>query len=314
MSIRARHRGYVLIIALGLLVLASAALVNVGRAAIDHALAARQAQDELQRRWAVASCRNLLLASAEQLIAREEFRRRQPAPSHAMKFQLGALAMDVIVADEQAKANVNTLLEHANASQAQTRLRDALTGSGLSAKIHLRPLVPRPAPTSASQPTTDAAPAPVTQLIEGFGQVFDDVSASELLTARTAPSRLLTCWGGGLMNYRRATPAALKLALTDLLTAPELAKFVEARDTEWNQQTRTASRAATAPATQESSAAQRLLAQAGIDSSRTLPLTDTSTCYSVTIVVHDARRQWHYLFVRDTSPAAGGTTDRSFVW
>src|SRR4051812_47367544 len=106
MARRVRHRGYVLVLALGLLVLASTLLVGVGRAAVKHALAAKEAQDELQRRWAVETCRAVLLPSVEQMLERQETLRKQPAVTWSSRVKLGSVTLDCLAADEQAKVNV----------------------------------------------------------------------------------------------------------------------------------------------------------------------------------------------------------------
>src|SRR5688572_16761712 len=117
MARQMRHRGYVLIVTLGVLVLAATVMVGVGRAAIAHALAARQAQDDLQRRWAIASCRAIVLPFAEQLLVDQEHKQQRPVPVHRAQIHLGNVALDLTLADEQAKANVNWLLNASDASK-----------------------------------------------------------------------------------------------------------------------------------------------------------------------------------------------------
>jgi type II secretory pathway component PulK len=312
-----RHRGYVLILTMGLLVLASTLLVGVGRASVNHALAARTAADELQRRWAIASCRTLVLPTIEQILRTQETQRKQPTASARTTIRLGGLALELTVADEQAKANVNQLLVRENISDAQTRLREALVGSGVAAKVRLRPLfAAEGAPTTG--PTTAAATTqPARQLIGGFGQVFDDLPPDLLLGGRNAPAQSLTCWGGGKINIRRAPVAALTLALDGQLSGAEMTQLLEARDAYWTEQARAKSTPSTLPTTapattQAATLVDRLLAQANIDPQRGLPLTDTSMSHSLWIVASDGRRQWQYLMVLDHSDEK--TIVRSFVW
>src|SRR5947207_2859332 len=96
-------RGYVLVMALVLLALAATLMTGIARAAITHASEARQAQDELQRRWGSASCRNVALPYAEKILAGLEIRRRRPVPVHRTSIRLGNQIFDLILSDEQAK-------------------------------------------------------------------------------------------------------------------------------------------------------------------------------------------------------------------
>ena len=117
-----RH-GYVLVTTLVLLMLAATLLVGIGRASVRQAVRARVAQDELQRRWGTASCREAVLPYAEGLLRAEEGRRRGPVPSLRRRVTLGGQAFDLVVADEQAKANVNVLLVEFGREAAEDAIR-----------------------------------------------------------------------------------------------------------------------------------------------------------------------------------------------
>src|SRR5438874_6965539 len=160
MSIRRQHRGYVLVVTLALLVLCATLTAATARMAMRRALAARLAESELQHRWGMASCRAALLPHAEQILTAAELRLHRPhrpLAVYSTRVQLGRQRFDLILGDEQAKANVNALLERDGRENAQTRLRQALSGTGLAAKLLLRP---DPAiSVAATQPTT--APANV---------------------------------------------------------------------------------------------------------------------------------------------------------
>src|SRR3982750_969566 len=108
-----RRGGYVLILTLALLVLAATLMVAVARAAGDHAMLARQEQAGLQRRWGAVSCRAALLPSADQILVRAELQAHRPVPIHRARLQLGAQTFDVAIGDEQAKTNVNALIQAA---------------------------------------------------------------------------------------------------------------------------------------------------------------------------------------------------------
>ena len=108
------RRGYVLVMTLGLLMLAATLLVTIGRASTARVLAARIEQRELQRRWAVVSCRNAVLPFAGDILARQEALQNRPVPGYRATITLGDQRYALLVSDEQAKANVNLLLERSD--------------------------------------------------------------------------------------------------------------------------------------------------------------------------------------------------------
>src|SRR5437868_13748710 len=102
---------FVLVAVLGLLVLSATLLVAVSRAAPRSALAARSAEEALQRRWGAVTCRNAVLPYADQMLTALEQERRRPTAKFETSIRLGNMTFDLVVADEQAKANVNTMLQ-----------------------------------------------------------------------------------------------------------------------------------------------------------------------------------------------------------
>src|SRR5438132_9549097 len=119
-----QHRGYVLVMTLAALVLAATVTTTLALAAIDHTREARHACDELQRRWGVISCRQAILPNAEHLLAYREAQFHQPTPSLGTSVRLGRFSFALVIADEQAKANVNTVIAAApDRSMAEDRIR-----------------------------------------------------------------------------------------------------------------------------------------------------------------------------------------------
>ena len=69
---QAQPRGYVLVLTLAVLMLASSLLVGIARVSLEHATEARRVQNELQRRWAMASVRTAILPFAEKILTHQE--------------------------------------------------------------------------------------------------------------------------------------------------------------------------------------------------------------------------------------------------
>lgn len=292
---------------LALLVISATLLVAVSRAAGRSALAARGACEELQRRWGVASCRKAVLPYAEQILSALEQERHRPAPNFAVSVQLGSQTFEMILADEQAKANVNAILESANVSRSETRIRQGLAGFGLANRIKLRPTlggvieIPEPV-ESTTQPAPATQPVkPLTLRVDGWGQVFDGVGPGQLLGpmpgAKGAAFDLLTCWGNGAINVRRTTEAALGLAAGTSVTRVQIGRLLEARDALYAKRT-SDNFSGESPADKFKDAMVKT-AGASLAGKGNLGLTEGSKCHSLWIISRTGRRDGYDLFVSD---------------
>jgi hypothetical protein len=275
---RASRRGYVLVVALALLVLAATVMVGISRAAIRHASAAREVQADLQRRYGSISIRGAVLPRAESILANAEVRSGQPVPSLRGQIQLGSCRFEIIISDEQAKANLNRVLEGSGVQSVETRLREAMSGTGLGRAVHVR--------TAPGRPLT------------GIGQVLDltDVSSSQLLDGNrygAAPLALVTLWGDGRINLRRASNASARLALAPPLSTIEVERLLAGAIAKRAPQPGEA----TDPLT-------RLLAEVNVQGSvqgQSIGLTLGSTCHSICVISNDGRRPWSELEILDQS-------------
>ena len=264
-----RHRGYVLVMTLAALVLAATVMTTLALAAIDHTREARRAADDLQRRWGVISVRQAILPNAEHILAYHEARFHQPTPSLGTSLRLGRYNFALVIADEQAKANVNAVLTAApDRSLAEDRIRRALASSGISTNVRLRPAI---------------ASVATTQPISGLGQVIDAGNPARL----GALCNLITCWGDGRINVSRASASAIALAAPTLLQT-DIQRLLKSR-----------SDPATLAQVQPGDALEQFLTAAHVDPGHASGLTLTSTCRSVWIITDDGRRVWYDLAVRD---------------
>ena len=306
-----RRSGYVLVLTLGVLVLAATLMVSAGRAAILRAAEARREAEDLQRKWAWLSARDAMLPRAEALLAGVEARTRRVTAEHAETVAIGGLVVEIRLADEQAKANVNWLIDRGGRAAAESRLRSVLAGTGLVNQVRLTPALDPPArPAPRAQPPTAGLfelPAPVVRRwVSGWGQVLDGYDPEMIAgraAGRPAAGELLTCWGSGHINIRRAPESALRLALGQSFTAAEVSRLVGVRDTLLQPGGAERLRAANTPEALRRLPVRRLLAAAGVDARPNLPpMTEVSGCHSVWVVIRDGRRAWHRLSVREQSP------------
>ena len=94
-----------------LLVLAvcGAILASAGRRNADVALRAGRERRELQLRWGALSCRAAVLPMAEEILQEQLDPERIGSPDVRHTVALGDMKFHLVIADEQAKANINAL-------------------------------------------------------------------------------------------------------------------------------------------------------------------------------------------------------------
>ena len=306
-----RHRGYVLLLTLLLLAIAAAALAGVCRLSLEKSVRAARAQEDLQRRWGVLSCRTALLPKAPLVFA---------SPSHAggrgtraeatMTFSLGGQPLTLVFGDEQAKANVNLLnVLHGGAStdRAVRQFTQAAGATSLPVRLRPMPLAPDESESVAPETPADADPDAlpdfsVEPVFEGWSQVFRNAGPEDLIRRRgplPAVTSDLTCWGDGLVNVRRASREAIAAACGKWLRPAEVAKLVAAREKDPDFDVWETLDALEMPEARRE-AADRLL-------------TEESTCFSLWIVTKTGGREWYDLAVADVT-AAGASGVQVFSW
>ncbi len=220
-SEREQRRGYILLLVLVTLVISSVALSSLARVSLRRGLDALQAQDELQRRWGVISCQRTLLPAAARLFQeREESQGTRPSvplpPVIQETLLLGGQRIELLLADEDAKVNLNSLYNAAGQSETESGLMRLLGTNGVHA-VALSPEVPSQAASRRSVSLLDAGqPEEDDMAIRpafcSWGEVFDLRRLRERLgDARLIAglTREVTCWGNGRLNLRRASDDAV---------------------------------------------------------------------------------------------------------
>jgi len=286
----AQRHGYVLLIVLMVLAITGAVLAGLCRMSLERALFAQRAQADLQRRWGVLTCQSVLLPKAEAALSASG----TPASEARRDLHLGGQVFSLVFGDEQAKANVNLLYRDAGLAGAESRVREIAALSPL--RVELRPLADgadasgfgrKPAGGAAA---ADADPPELPRVFEAFGQVFVGARPADLVEAlgTAAPvTAALTCWGDGSLNFRRATPEAIRQVCGGYLTSAQISKLLDLR--------------AKDPAADSSTLLDQLKlsekTRAVIDDL----LVDDSSCRSLWIVSRSAERNWYDLSVSDGS-------------
>lgn len=215
--------GYVLLVTLLLLTVVAATLATASRASLGRSSRVSDAEEELQRRWGMLSCEATILPQAEPWLTRQE-QDQQPVATLRATIRLGRQTFQLILADEQGKANLNTLYAWRGRARTQRTASRLVRIAATPLPVSLRPLdLPVQPGDQENQPM---------QPIGSFAQVFSRVQPSSLIArseVRPAITGLITLWGDGRLNFERTSLAVLKEACQGVLTSIDLEKLSRLR-------------------------------------------------------------------------------------
>jgi hypothetical protein len=288
---------YVLPLTLLLLAVAAASLAGVCRISLEQAVRAAGAREDLQRRWAVTTCRAALLPKAERVLASAERSGGGPSSEARVRLALGGVTLDLVFGDEQAKANLDVLYRAGGRAGTEAAIR-ALT-AGADVRV-------APAPFAVATPEAGTVEAlqqdEQPRLFESWSQVFGDTPPGALAAPRGADGRSavadLTCWGDGTLSYRRASVAALRLACPKALGATGAARLVALRQDQPELDLWEALEQLELSEEQQAEAEERLI--------------DESSCHSLWIVARTGGRSWYDLSIADDGEGPGAAA--TFSW
>ncbi len=266
------RRGFVLLMTLLLIGVAAVALAGVSRASLARQLDALHAQRDLQRRWGTLTCQWAVLPRITDTLSAVEKESLMPVTEWLGSLPLTGQRFDLVLADEQAKLDVAALAQRVGVSRAERRVHGLLREAGCDVSVRLRPV--------ASQQDRLAP-------IGSLAQVLPAASPRSLFEPHrgpaVAPTRYITCWGGGKVNYQRAPGPVLHACLEGALTRLEIGELISLRD--------------------EIPDLDLPKLTANLDFSKDKKtamaqlLTDRSSFYSLRVSVRDDKRVWHKLKV-----------------
>jgi len=296
---RSSRGAFVLVMVLVLLVVAALSLAGVARRSLESAEEAATAQEDLQRRWGVLSALRLYLPSAEALLEAEAKKQAAmgqgwPFPASVSgEFVLNGLHFSLVLADEDAKVNLNAIFHQGSdgISQVATALDQLAATDGLA--VQVRPM---------SEDSTKSG----AKVFRSWGQIFDltpYVSPAESASRLRDATHEITCWGSGRLNICRASDQAIRAVCQNKINPDVLDKLLSLRrDKEMkgldDLLTRMALRI------EDRAVLERLLS-------------DRSTRHSIWIEVRNARRSWAVLALDRGGGSGGGqnsAVQEMFTW
>lgn len=274
-----------------LIMLAALAQAGLARRSLQLATEANEAQQDLQQRWGTISCRRFLLDNAAERfeLLEQEYRKQElpwPAPSQvAGRVTLGTLDFSLMLADEEAKLNLNTL---------QSRMPARFRQQVMQLASDMVPLSLRPDLSPRATQTR--------RWYTSWGQVFP---LGHLLTQgnwallREAVSQI-TCWGSGKINIKRASDELLEAVIVQEIDAKTAREFLEARNEAMTIEL-------------DSLLSSLGLRRAQISKLRAW-LTAESRCFSLWIAIADGKRTGYHLFIQGDRNTTAAVPYLAFHW
>lgn len=267
-GVRRGRRGFVLPYVLLLLALCAVLLVRIAGGNLRQQIELAERETMVRRRWSEHSCRVALTDTAPRLFETALAASRAAADSESeppstirAAFLLNGRRTEIVFFDESAKLDVNTLWSLSSGRAAAVVQRLVSPSGGISVRLqpHVRDVF-------TTQPKTR----------------FTDLSQLFNTTRRTTPadlmaaSGLVTCGGGGKLQFHSA-PDAVLLALARALLEPDEAEALVALRR-----------------TQPEATLQKSIASLALDEDErramTKYFTETSTVFSLWMFVHETGR------------------------
>lgn len=317
MSGHASRSGFALLLTLMLVLVAGVALAGVARTSMVEALDTQEAVEELQRRWAVTSCQSTLLWRAEMLLGdaeRGEASEQQendpserglshpPIAELRVNCRLAGIDYELVFTDEQSKLNPDAMMDWASPEEVRSAVTGVIDVMGPTDAASLRVKLRAMATDAVSEDEMDG---PLT--VGGYGQVFGDASPRMLIGNQPegGAARLVTCWGDGKLNIRRAPAPVVKLVCEPALGGRGVGALLAARDHD---------------PYRDMALILAELDEIDIEQKAVLEslLTDQSACHGLWVIARGPTRSWYSLAVRAKLPRmaedpAGGTIQQAIT-
>ncbi len=298
---RSPRGAFVLVMVLALLTVCALCLAGLARRSLGASEQVAAAQSDLQRRWGMLSCERTYLPLAKDLLEGEAAKlpaqgRVWPLPSSvSAEFDLGELHFSVLLADEDAKANLNTIARSSpdGPRTVASLVEEAAAGiDGLAVNLQTLPIENTAPGKSSNQ---------VRGILRSWGQVFEPskmVRPGDYAARVRDASRNITCWGSGRLNLQRASDEAIRLVCSNQITPDLVNKLIAHRHEP----------GITGLAALLDSLALRKTDRAILERL----LTDRSSRYSLWILIQNPRRSWATLAIGDGSSSQ--SVRESFTW
>ncbi len=244
-----RKKGFVLLMVLVAIIIVGVAMTATARRSLHASLAAIEFQRSMQRRWGMVSCQRALLTSAAGIFEVNDLKtRKQRGKQLAFpailedRVVLGGQTFDLLLADEDAKANLNAIYDAGGMRDCELSL-NRLTGAMESRTVRLQPvresnskLTAKLAAASESKldgqkRETNNSTVSLLPAFRSWGEVFDLLQVNRIAgedRQLAKMTRKVTLYGTGRLNVFRASDETV-LAICTTVVQEGLAKRVLAK-------------------------------------------------------------------------------------
>lgn len=274
-----KNKAFVLILILAVLVVATTVLAGwayrVGRSALESGEIAR----DIQRKWGCLSSRRAFLSQPDffdRIMVEESQEKEEIVASVNREIELCDYKYKLILADEQAKANVGSLISN-DKEKAGSLISKLISDNDEFCGVQLK--------LDESQGGYDS-----------FDMVFDygNDPANLLNISR------LTCWSDGLVNFRRADKPTLEAVTAGILSATEVDQVIALRNESQDLSL--------------TGLLQKLALGEKRPEELKKVLTDTSNSKSLWVLCDDGNRSWYYFYVKQKDNDSEDMKTRSYQW
>ncbi len=289
---RKHNDGFVLLLVLLVLTISGVTLAIASRRVARQTIAATQAQRDCQVHWGTLSCRAACLPATERFLRAVEIEQERPVVEVRRAVDLGGMRFNLLIADEQAKANMNLLADRGGAEAVALALH-ALQAD----RRTILPVLPRPAAKPAAGVISSAP-----MRYGSFDQLFAISAPSELIGDEESPgvASRVTCWSGGEVNLKRAELPVLRQALAGLLSETHLIGLLSYRQEH--------------PACTLGEMLGALeLTDKQLEAVRP-HVTDTSRSHSLWVIARGTHRTWRHLYIDQAGDGRNDAQQWSFQW
>jgi len=271
-----KNQGFVLLLVLAVLVIASVVLSGWAYRNSSGVLHAGQIAQDTQRKWGNLSCQKLMFSIAEDIVDEESEDSDEPAITVVREVQLNDMKYQLTLSDEQAKANVNFLLKNED-------------------KQYVIAQIDRLLPDKDSKPTIREKIADGQTNCSSFDQIFDYEDPAQLVGIES-----LTCWGSGLVNYKRSPEQILKEVTQGILSNTDIQKLLELRRED------------------SEGGLEELFKKLNLRKKQIAPLkkilTNVSNCKSLWVKCQSDTRNWYRLYVEIKDPDKESSRILVYQW
>jgi hypothetical protein len=295
---RSNKTGFVLILVLVVLAIAGVVLGSAAARGGRDAIRASTAERDLQLRWGNLSCRTAVLPLAQQMLQSADGTDGNGLPRKTFsvcvtrRITLAGVDFDLVISDEQAKANVNLLFARGGAGQVEASVAELQSDQSRALPLLLRP-----------QAGQDRAIRKYPLELGSYEQVFVVKHPRELVESgfdELAGQKRVTCWGSGRVNFKAADVPVLRQILAGVLTETQFDELVKYRS-------------AQPDCTLEEALRKLKLTKEKGDDARKL-LCEESSCQSLWVIARCKTRDWYTLHVVQAGDAENDAQSWTFRW